>query len=282
MRADSPHRVAVVVPCYNSGATLLETLGSLRGEPAEVVVVDDGSTDERTLDVLAQAEAEGARVIRQENAGVARARMRGVRETSAPYVFPLDADDLVARGGLAALADALDANPQAKLAWGYVGLVGGRTISKQAPRLDPWLITYVNQIPVMSLIRRQALLETGGWRPDAVYEDWDLWLTFAERGWSGIRVPRVVAYYRLSGTSRWAASRGEYAAAVERMAADHRSLFAARGENRRHSRAPRRLKLLLPAIDRLPLSAIAKRRLGELVRRPTWMIHSAVARRLSS
>src|SRR5436190_12269548 len=107
-------RVAVVVPCFNDGATLRETLGSLRDQEAhELVVVDDGSDDPATLETLRALEDEGVRIVRRENGGLSAARMTGVEATAAPYVFPLDADDALAPGALAALADALEAVPQA-------------------------------------------------------------------------------------------------------------------------------------------------------------------------
>jgi glycosyltransferase involved in cell wall biosynthesis len=61
-------RVAVVVPCFNDGATLRETITSIdEPEPIELVVVDDGSTDPDTLAVLTELAAAGTRVVHQEN-----------------------------------------------------------------------------------------------------------------------------------------------------------------------------------------------------------------------
>src|SRR5437870_782968 len=102
-------RVAVVVPCFNDGETLPETLASLRGEELhELVVVDDGSDDPETLETLARLANEGTRIVRRANGGLSAARMAGVNATEARYVLPLDADDLVVPGALAELADALD------------------------------------------------------------------------------------------------------------------------------------------------------------------------------
>ena len=272
-------RASVVVPVYNTGATLPETLASLRGEPCDVVVVDDGSTDQFTIEVLARAEADGVRVLRQENQGVSAARMTGVAATTAPYVFHLDSDDVLAPGAIDALADALDRNLQAKLAWGYLGDVDSDEVTKQAPRLDPWLITYMNQMPIMALVRREALLEAGGWRSEPLFEDWDLWCAFAERGWDGIRIPRVVAYYRRTATGRTAMSRGRYDEAVAQLRTDHPELFARRRENLRRSAAPLRLKLALPLLDRMPLTPRMKRALGELIRRPVFTVRQAVRAR---
>ena len=72
------HRIAVVVPCFNDGATLRETLASIQEpEEIELVVVDDVSDDPETLRVLAELEAAGTRVLHQENRGLAAARMAG-------------------------------------------------------------------------------------------------------------------------------------------------------------------------------------------------------------
>jgi glycosyltransferase involved in cell wall biosynthesis len=276
-------RVAVVVPCFNSGGTIGETLASVRGQPCELVVVDDGSTDPRTLEALAAAEADGVRVLRQDNAGPAAARMTGVGATSAPYIFPLDADDQLADGALDALADALDASPEARFAWGDVGAVGEEGYVARIPlQLDPWLITYVNQLPVLSLVRRDALVDVGGWKPGVRHEDWDLWMSFAERGWRGVRVERIVAYYRFTYGGRWAADRSRYADAVATLRANHPALFAARAANRRRSTAPLRVRLVLPLVDRLGfLSPYDKRRVAEIVLRPGFTL-GRLARRVRS
>jgi len=149
-------RIAVVIPCFNDGATLRETLASIdEPEPIELVVVNDGSADPETLALLAELEAGGVRVVHQENRGLSAARMAGVAATSAPYVSALDADDLEAPGALTALADALDADPGASVAWGDVQNFGDNAVLRRLGKtLDPWLITYVNELPADAMMRR--------------------------------------------------------------------------------------------------------------------------------
>ena len=78
MNEASPVCVSVIVPVYNSSATLAQVLGALSRQncfqPFEVIVVDDGSTD-NTADIAASFAS--VKYIRQENAGPASARNRG-------------------------------------------------------------------------------------------------------------------------------------------------------------------------------------------------------------
>ncbi len=263
-------RIAVVVPCFNDGATLRETLTSIdEPEPIELVVVNDGSTDPETLTVLAEIEAAGTRVLHQENKGLVAARMAGLAATSAPYVSALDADDLEAPGALTALANALDADPGASVAWGDVQNFGDNTVMRRLGRtLDPWLITYVNELPADAMVRREALLEAGGWELKGGYEDWDLWMALAERGARGIHVPVVTGRYRVSASRMLGETQKRHGAQFELLRTRHQRLFAERAADRRRSSAPLRCKLLFPLVERLPVADYTKQRLFRAVTRP--------------
>lgn len=263
-------RIAVVVPCFDDGATLPETLASIdEPEPIELVVVNDGSTDPHTLAVLAELAAGGTRIVHQENRGLAAARMAGVAATSAPYVSALDADDLEAQGALTALADALDADPSAAVAWGDVQNFGDNTVMRRLGRsLDPWLITYVNDLPADAMVRREALLDAGGWELKGGYEDWDLWMALAERGAGGIHVPVVTGRYRVRSTRMLGETQQRHGAQLDLLRERHPRLFDERAANRRRSPAPLRCKLLFPLVDRLPLAEYTKQRLFRAVSRP--------------
>jgi len=97
---DAPHAggemagtVSVVIPAYNAAAYLPATLQSIRDQslqPAEIIVVDDGSTD----DTVRIAESFGARVLSIANGGPSAARNVGMRSATGTYIAFLDADDL--------------------------------------------------------------------------------------------------------------------------------------------------------------------------------------------
>lgn len=196
-------RVAVVIPCYNDGALAEEAVASVREEePVEVVVVDDGSTDAETLRRLAALEDGGIKVVRRANGGLGAARTTGLEATSAPLVYPLDADDRLERNALTAMADVLDDDRDAGFAWGDYILFGDYPGRYRSPdRWLPWTLTYVNPYPVCSMFRREVLERVGGWSGRA-YEDWDLWLRLVGHGVEGVRVDRAVYQRRLHGEAR--------------------------------------------------------------------------------
>jgi len=247
-------RVAVVVPCFNSGKFLVEAIESAAPEADELVIVDDESTDTGTLGLLGELERKGYQVIRRRNGGPAAARMTGVAATTSPYIFPLDSDDRLESGALLELADALDANPSAGAAWGDLrtfGLTDYRIPS--VPALDPWFVTYANLLPLASLYRRDALMAVGGWQLPGIFEDWDTWMALAERRFTGIYIPRVVYCYRRQRESLMSTSIGRYGDVYAVLRQRHQKLFSERNANRSVSPAPTSLKLLVPIAARIPL-----------------------------
>lgn len=87
----------VVIPAYNAGTTLAQSIESaLAASAKRVIVVDDGSRD-ATASI---AQSAGAHVIRQENAGAAVARRTGLYEVETPYVVMLDSDDALISEGV--------------------------------------------------------------------------------------------------------------------------------------------------------------------------------------
>ena len=277
-------RVAVVIPCYEDGATVAEAVDSLREqEPHELVVVDDGSTDPATLAELARLRDAGVRVVRRDNGGLSAARMTGVAATSAPYVLPLDADDLLPPRALSQLADALDDNREAAAAWGDVQTFGNVRIHvRGADTLDPWHLTYVNEIPVAAMVRRSSLVQAGGWQIKG-YEDWDLWMRFAELGFSGVHVEGVSLLHRRHGRRMNAECLDNHGEKLDELRGRHPSLWTQRHANWRRSSRPLRVRALSPLIAALPLvTAYDKHRLYRLVSRPHEVLHRRRARLAAS
>jgi hypothetical protein len=118
-------------------------------------------------------------------------RPLGRRSRHLDYVFPLDADDLLAPDGLHTLRAVLDADRDAAAAWASVQSFGDLDhVHRARPSLDPWQVSYQNHLPICSLYRRTALLEVGGWQLPGGYEDWDLWSRSPSKAGKGSVSPR--------------------------------------------------------------------------------------------
>lgn len=118
--------VSVIIPCYNQGRFLGEAIASAaaqRGLVSEIVVVDDGSTDETP----AVATRDGSvRYLRQERMGLSEARNSGWRASSGDYVIFLDADDRLLPGAAAAGLEAFRRWPHAAFVFGHYELIDER------------------------------------------------------------------------------------------------------------------------------------------------------------
>ena len=254
----TPLPVAVVIPCFNDGDTLMDALRSVRtAQPAEIVVIDDGSSDAATIEVLDAAREAGIRVVRQENAGVSAARMRGVQETRSPLVLALDADDMMAPGALERMVAAMQDDPGLAVVWGDVERFGpaGYLRYPKGTSLDPWRVTFMNELVASTLIRRSAIETTGGWQLGGLFEDWDLWMAMAERGMRGKHVGGVTLLYRAAagrGFSRGLARQDQIATLLQRR---HAGLFQSRRRNRSRADAGPLLKAAWTVIAILPLPA---------------------------
>lgn len=215
------------------------------GEEIDVLVVDNWSA------APVSADAVGARVIRRENdgGGPASARTAGLHATDAELVFPLDADDLAIPGALGRLADLLEATPEAAFAWGDYELFGEYEGRYRAPAgWLPWSLTYVNQYPVCSMFRREALVAAGGWKEPA-YEDWSLFLALAGLGLRGVHSERPVYKRRLHGPGRaLPAQRARHQELYAMLEERHPALFARRPELLRAEDPPVWKRALYPVL----------------------------------
>jgi glycosyltransferase involved in cell wall biosynthesis len=188
--------VSVVMPVFNGAAHLAETLWSVLEQSyqaTELIVVDDGSTDD-SLRIVA-AEAPEARVIRQSNAGVSAARNRGLSEARGRYVIFLDQDDVWHPEQLARQVAWLEAHPDHGAAvcryhhWRPVNGVypepAGIWGTDPGLRIDPAFTGFVYHqflfdcwaLTSGTLLRRDIVSAAGGFDEHQEFgEDWELWL----------------------------------------------------------------------------------------------------------
>ncbi len=175
----------VITASYNGAPWIGETLDAVAQQTRPAAahwVVDDGSQD-GTIKIA--SEFSGVTVRQNPNKGPNAARAFAVAQTTSKYVAILDQDDLWHPEHLALLEDALDANPAAPAAFAGVHRfhtgesIPYRLAGNGSKRVDPWEKFPISTIaaPAQVLIRRDALLEMGGWPVNIVgVADFFTWL----------------------------------------------------------------------------------------------------------
>ncbi len=218
----APLKISVVIPCFNAqryiGAAIESALAQHWPE-LEIVVVDDGSTDNSVA--LVREAYPNVVVLRQQRQGVALARNRGIAHAHGDWIAFLDADDLWLPGKLQAQADLLRATPQARMAY-TAWQVWSSTEAVPSPDYLANLQARAGQVALWSepsgwiypqllldcvvwtssvLVQRSVLDEVGLFDPQLrIGEDYDLWLR-ASRVTPIVCVPRPYALYRMHPNS---------------------------------------------------------------------------------
>lgn len=197
-----PSNVSVIVPCFNHGEFLPEAVASvtnIKRDDVELIVVDDGSTDERTRTEIDGITAQGIKVIRQENKGLAAARNAGILASEGEYILPLDADNRLRPGYIGHGIRILEANSQVGVVYGDAEYIGARTGRWHVGPFTRNQLLQWNYIDACAVYRRRIWEQNGGYdgtMPVQGFEDWDFWLGALEHGWQFAYVPEVLFDYR--------------------------------------------------------------------------------------
>jgi len=205
-------QVVVVVPLYNYESTIVECLESVAAQDLpqlSVIVIDDASTDsggEKAASILRQHDRRfiSARVVRHlRNQGLSMARNSGLVWSREPYLFMLDADNRIRPSCLSKLVEALEVS-KAACAYSQLRMFGDVDGIGLADVWDTARLREGNYIDAMALVRRDALVAAGGYATlanDYGWEDYDLWLRFAELDYKGVFLPEILCEYRVHKSS---------------------------------------------------------------------------------
>jgi hypothetical protein len=186
-------KVSIIISCYNYGKYLAQAIDSALAQThtnVEVIVVDDGSTD-NSLEI-ARSYGDRITALTQPNSGSPTfARNKGLENSTGELVISLDADDWLQPNFIERTL------PHMKAGIGAVSvLLVGMTGKDSKPTLRQ--MTEGNQCAQTALMRRQAVLDAGGWI-DTGYEDWNLWISMMEAGWEIYTVGEGLYNYRRHG-----------------------------------------------------------------------------------
>lgn len=191
--------VTVVTPVYNRAGVLARALASVRAQtlpPADVIVIDDGSSD----DTAAVARRAGATVLRHpQSLGSGEARNTGIRAASTRWIAFLDSDDEWAPDHLQTLLTAAPGHAFVTSATiDNFGRARGNT-SGRTRLITPEILFFPENIVCTSTViaDREAVLAAGLFRPLARAQDLDLWIRLLQQG-TGLALPQATGTYHVA------------------------------------------------------------------------------------
>ncbi|MCL4262305.1 MAG: glycosyltransferase [Anaerolineae bacterium] len=197
--------VSVIIPAYNQGHFLAEAVNSVLAQTyprVEVIVVDDGSTDDTAV-VAHNFTDPRVQYVYKQNGGLSSARNEGLRHAQGQYISYLDSDDCFLPEKLAILVGEMDAHPAVGFVAGQAIPVDehGRHVGKKFDTplpTDAKQLLLGNPLHVGSVLVRRDWQDKVGFFDESLrsYEDWDMWLRLAQAGCQMRYVPQPVSLYR--------------------------------------------------------------------------------------
>ena len=200
MKNNQKGLISIIVPCFNSGKTLKRTIDSIKSqtwENKEIIIVNDGSTDSYTLNLLNSFNE--IKIINQKNKGLPNARNRGGLNSKGEFLFFLDSDDWIEPDTLTLMHDYWKNNKSSSFVFTDIILEGDtRKIVKKNYYFFEQL--FLNQIPYSIFIPQFVWHDIGGYdeKMNRGYEDWELNIRLGAKEIYGIRVPKPVFHYNVS------------------------------------------------------------------------------------
>lgn len=201
-------KISVIIPCYNDGAFLTEAVNSVLAcsyPDLELIIVNDGSTDVGTLNILNEYEKQGLIILSHSNSGLAFTRNRGIKHAKGEYILPLDADNKIKRGYIEQSVSILDE--------GLYDIVYAKPLffGEDIPdrkfathNFDADKLFMSNYIDACAVYKKTVWAVVGGYdekMPSQGNEDWEFWLNSYIHGFKFQFIDAELYEYRITRSS---------------------------------------------------------------------------------
>jgi glycosyltransferase involved in cell wall biosynthesis len=201
MQPEKP-KVSVIIPCYNQGQYIDEAVDSVLNQTLqnfEIIIVNDGSTDEYTVNKLKSYNKPECKILHTLNYGLSSARNTGIKAASGEYILPLDADDKIGPKYLEEAVIILDKESKIGIVYCGVEFFGDKAGKWNLPDFSIEKMLVRNMIVCSALFRKCDFMGTTGYNLNMKYgwEDWDFWLSLIEKGRDVYKLPDVHFFYRI-------------------------------------------------------------------------------------
>lgn len=196
-------KCSVIIPCFNLGEYLDEAVDSVLSQTVqdfEIFIVNDGSTDPFTVNLLKDYVRPKTTVLSTPNQGLPTARNHGIRHSRGEYVCCLDADDKYDPRFLEACASVLDRDPDERIGFVTPGVhMFGPDFSSiwASSAYNPSRLVVENLMQSACMFRRKCWDLVGGYDLNlSGFQDWDFWLAIVESGYQWAPISDALIHYR--------------------------------------------------------------------------------------
>lgn len=197
---------SIIIPCYNHGRYLNEALDNLKFSKHytfEVIIVNDGSTDEETLNVIKLLQTnDNYHIINQSNKGLANARNVGIKQSNGKYILPLDADNKIDLNYLITAKEIFEKNKEVHIVYGKPIFFGNVVESRKWVPIDFNIqkLSIANYIDACAVFRKEVWEKNNGYDENMPFkgvEDWSFWLSAYENGFKFKFINEGLFFYRI-------------------------------------------------------------------------------------
>lgn len=200
--------LSIIIPCYNHGDYLQETVDSIFTNMGsfnyEVIIINDGSTDVNTINVINSFNTNNIKVINQSNQGLAKARNNGIKTAKGTYILPLDSDNNVTQGYLQKALEILKDNSEIDIVYGNAKYIGEKQGVWVNHTLDKRKMLIANHIDACAVFKKEIWENVSGYSEDMPYmgcEDWNFWQKCIYKKYNFFYLNEICFEYRVLSNS---------------------------------------------------------------------------------
>ena len=200
-------KISIIMPCYNHGKYVMDAISSVdklgNSIDYEMIIINDGSTDEYTNTILKELQNKGYYVIFQENKGLSATRNMAISIAKGEYILPLDADNKLRVNYIYNAIKIFEENKDISIVYGNGEFFGEQTGVKRQFEFNLQRLMLYNFIDSCAVYRKTVWEAVGGYDSKMKYglEDWEFWLNAAFKGFKFRYIDEILFDYRVLNTS---------------------------------------------------------------------------------
>jgi len=197
--------ISVIIPCYNHGQYVGEAVQSILEQTwqnLEIIIVNDGSNEKRTTDVLEKFQRPKTRVLHlPQNMGLPAARNAGIKAARGKYICCLDADDRLHPTYIEKAIITMEVNSGISFIWAWNQVFGDEDRVWYTEQFDAYNMLFWPYLTAPAIFRKIAWETSGGFREEMRegFEDWEFWIRLIGNGFRGHRISEKLIFIRRIG-----------------------------------------------------------------------------------